>query len=93
MFTVEEREGQFDVNLLRAPFSTHSFSQGQRMLRLATTEPAPTVLGQVFSAMAFAPDNAVLAPQGYYMLFAVQGNVPSRGAWVHLSSCGTSYHV
>jgi hypothetical protein len=93
VFTVGEREGEFEVTVVSAPFTTHSYSQGQRMLRLGTTAPVQTVVGEGFSVVAFAPGNAVLAPQGYYMLFAVQGGIPSRGLWVHLSSLGVTNHV
>ncbi|KAG0582697.1 hypothetical protein KC19_3G078000 [Ceratodon purpureus] len=86
VYTVGEKEGEFEVNLLSSPFTTHSYSQGQRMLRLATTEPVPTILGRAFSAMATAPGSAVVAPPGYYMLLALQGGIPSKGLWVRLTS-------
>jgi hypothetical protein len=81
-FVVGARVGGVGVNLNSAPFSTHSFSQGQRQLSLKTSAPARAGAG--WSIKVTAPPNANVAPQQYYIFFVVQNGIPSRGAWVHL---------
>ena len=81
-FVVAARAGGVGVNLNSAPYSTHSFSQGQRQLSLKTSVPAKA--GGGWSIQVTAPPNANVAPQQYYIFFVVQNGIPSRGAWVHL---------
>ncbi|CAL9770429.1 unnamed protein product [Musa acuminata subsp. burmannicoides] len=82
--------GLMEVNLLSAPFATHSFSQGQRMVKLAVS-PAVTVAdgggdGTPYSYRfgCKAPPDGRVAPPGYYMAFAVNQMVPSVARWVQL---------
>ncbi|RWW65274.1 hypothetical protein BHE74_00027426 [Ensete ventricosum] len=82
--------GQMEVNLLSAPFSTHSFSQGQRMVKLAVS-PAVTVADGGGDGPPYryrfgckAPPDGRVAPPGYYMAFAVNQRVPSVARWVQL---------
>ncbi|KAJ7543452.1 hypothetical protein O6H91_09G039000 [Diphasiastrum complanatum] len=76
-------KGLLELNLASAPFVTHSFAQGQRMLNLAVTKQARRAGGSV-RITATAPPNAVIAPSAYYMLFVVNRGIPSVGAWVHV---------
>jgi hypothetical protein len=39
-----------------------------------------------FSASVTMPATAVLAPPGYYMLFVVNGHIPSEGIWVKIQA-------
>ena len=81
-FAVGARVGDVGVTMNSAPYSTHSFSQGQRQLSLKTS--VPVLVGAGWSCQATAPPNANVAPQQYYILFLVQNGIPSRGAWVHM---------
>ncbi|KAH7865174.1 hypothetical protein Vadar_003170 [Vaccinium darrowii] len=72
-----------EVNFASAPFTTHSFSQGQRLIKLAVTDPVPLGGGE-YRIGCTAPPNANVAPPGYYMLFEINQGVPSVAAWVHV---------
>ncbi|GAV65446.1 Glyoxal_oxid_N domain-containing protein/DUF1929 domain-containing protein, partial [Cephalotus follicularis] len=75
--------GIVEVNLGNAPFATHSFSQGQRLVKLTVTPSVPDVNGR-YRIVCTAPSNAAVAPPGYYMAFAVNQGVPSVARWIHL---------
>lgn len=79
--------GIIEVNLGSAPFSTHSFSQGQRLVKLRVTSaiPEPGPPG-VYRIGCTAPPDARIAPPSYYMAFAVNQGVPSVARWVQLVS-------
>ncbi|CAN6249228.1 unnamed protein product [Urochloa humidicola] len=80
------------VTMVAPSYTTHSFAQNQRQLFLqvqvskADLRPigAITVPGNVYAATVTMPATAVLAPPGYYMLFVVNGRIPSKGIWVHI---------
>ncbi|KAK5841497.1 hypothetical protein PVK06_003818 [Gossypium arboreum] len=74
--------GVVEVNFGNAPFATHSFSQGQRLVKLTVTPSVP-VDGR-YRIKCTAPSNGAVAPPGYYMAFAVNQGVPSVARWVHL---------
>jgi hypothetical protein len=57
--------------------------QGQRLLQLATSVPAPAGRGG-YNVLATAPPTSVIAPSAYYMLFAVSDGFPSVAQWVHI---------
>lgn len=76
--------GIVEVNLASAPFATHSFSQGQRLVKLAVTASIPDGDGR-YRVGCTAPTNGMVAPPGYYMAFAVNQGVPSVARWIHLS--------
>jgi hypothetical protein len=66
------------VTLLAPGAMTHAFDQHARFLELSFT---PTATGLRINA----PENANLAPPGYYMLFLLDGNgVPSEGKFVQI---------
>ncbi|PON90784.1 1,4-alpha-glucan-branching enzyme [Trema orientale] len=77
--------GIVEVNLGSAPFATHSFSQGQRLVKLAVAPTAPAGDGR-YKISCTAPPNGKVAPPGYYMAFAVNQGVPSVARWIHLVS-------
>ncbi|XP_030480745.1 aldehyde oxidase GLOX [Cannabis sativa] len=77
--------GIVEVNLGSAPFATHSFSQGQRLVKLAVNPAVPVEDGR-YKIICTAPPNSMVAPPGYYMAFAVNQGVPSVARWVHLVS-------
>ncbi|KAJ7520791.1 hypothetical protein O6H91_19G023000 [Diphasiastrum complanatum] len=75
--------GTMELNLASAPYVTHSFAQGQRLLNLVVTNQV-IVRGGGVQITATAPTNAVIAPSAYYMLFVVNRGIPSVAAWVHV---------
>lgn len=75
--------GLIEVNFASAPFATHSFSQGQRLVKLTITPSVPDS-GNRYKIGCNAPPNGAVAPPGYYMVFAVNQGVPSVARWVHL---------
>ncbi|CAA3001850.1 aldehyde oxidase GLOX [Olea europaea subsp. europaea] len=77
--------GVIEVNFASAPFSTHSFSQGQRLVKLTVTSPVPDGAGK-YKITCTSPPGGRVAPPGYYMVFAVNQGVPSIALWVHLGS-------
>ncbi|XP_071716671.1 putative aldehyde oxidase Art an 7 [Rutidosis leptorrhynchoides] len=70
--------GEVIVTLLYPPFTTHGFSQNQRLLIAAEEKVENNVI------TALAPPSGKVAPPGYYMMFVSYLNVPSRGVWVHI---------
>ncbi|KAK1365366.1 Galactose oxidase Art d 7 [Heracleum sosnowskyi] len=66
------------MHLLSPPFTTHGYSQQQRMLVLDVILRGPDTV------QAVAPPNPKIAPPGYYILFLVHRGVPSAGIWVRL---------
>lgn len=77
--------GVVEVNLASAPFATHSFSQGQRLVKLGVTSALPESDGRYRIGCTAPPDGRV-APPGWYMVFAVNQGVPSVARWVQLFS-------
>ncbi|XVF63749.1 hypothetical protein PTKIN_Ptkin09bG0111500 [Pterospermum kingtungense] len=80
--------GEVDANLLFvtmvAPaFNTHSFSQNQRLLVLGNDKV--TALGSSTYNIDFTtPRTGNLAPAGFYLLFVVHQDIPSKAIWVKL---------
>ncbi|KAI8556727.1 hypothetical protein RHMOL_Rhmol05G0276800 [Rhododendron molle] len=74
--------GTVEVNFASAPYSTHSFSQGQRLVKMNI--PRPIVLGPngQYKIVFQAPSSGKVAPPGYYMMFVVNQGVPSVAHWV-----------
>ncbi|KAK4795757.1 hypothetical protein SAY86_028083 [Trapa natans] len=77
--------GIVEVNLNSAPFATHSFSQGQRLVKLAVAAPVMDETGR-YKIACMAPPSPVVAPPGYYMAFAVNQGVPSVARWIQLTA-------
>ncbi|XP_039134593.1 LOW QUALITY PROTEIN: aldehyde oxidase GLOX-like [Dioscorea cayenensis subsp. rotundata] len=74
--------GGVAVTMVAPAFATHSFSMNQRLLFLDCGKPA--VMDGNYEIQAVAPESGVLAPPGYYMVFLVNGGIPSEGMWVHI---------
>ncbi|XP_071723631.1 putative aldehyde oxidase Art an 7 [Rutidosis leptorrhynchoides] len=70
--------GDIKVTLLYPPFTTHGFSQNQRMVVPAITAIENNVI------TAVAPPSGMIAPPGYYILFVNYLGVPGPGLWVHI---------
>lgn len=75
-----------ELNLMTAPFNTHSFSQGQRLVNLNVGGSVQVAQASVYQITATAPPTPQIAPPGYYMLFAVNQRVPSVAVWITVSS-------
>ncbi|CAI9782527.1 unnamed protein product [Fraxinus pennsylvanica] len=71
-------QSDIKVTMYSPPFTTHGYSQNQRLLILGLKQ----VTNQLISVVA--PPSGKLAPPGYYLLFVVHHGVPSRGMWVHI---------
>lgn len=71
-----------ELNMLSAPFVTHSYAQGQRLLQLEAGAPAAAAGG--FAVASKAPPTAAVAPAGYYMLFPVADGNVGYAAWVKI---------
>ncbi|CAI9098322.1 OLC1v1034944C1 [Oldenlandia corymbosa var. corymbosa] len=78
--------GIIEVNMASAPFVTHSYSQGQRLVKLSVTSAIPDVVAGKYRIGFTAPPGGQVAPPGYYMVFAVNQGVPSVARWVQLVS-------
>jgi galactose oxidase len=65
-------------SLVRLSSVTHSVNTDQRFLRLASTGTGAT-------RTVTAPADRNVAPPGYYMLFALDGDVPSTSRMIRLS--------
>ncbi|KAK4370185.1 hypothetical protein RND71_009660 [Anisodus tanguticus] len=71
-------ETDIKVTMYAPPFTTHGYSQGQRLLILQLK----TVTNQEVTVVA--PPSGRIAPPGYYLLFVVHRGVPSRGMWARI---------
>ncbi|KAI3801941.1 hypothetical protein L1987_30060 [Smallanthus sonchifolius] len=70
--------GEAKVTLIYPPFTTHGFSQNQRLI----VPPIKGIENNVISALA--PPSGKIAPPGYYMLFVNRLGVPGQSIWVHI---------
>ncbi|XAR67028.1 Galactose oxidase [Bertholletia excelsa] len=68
----------FEVTLLSPPFTTHGYSQNQRLVVLE-----PLEVTQFFIRVK-VPMSGKIAPPGYYILYVVYRGVPSKGIWVKI---------
>ncbi|KAJ0925329.1 putative galactose oxidase [Helianthus annuus] len=65
------------------PFTTHSLSMNQRMVRLECLSMDTDGVGDVVATVV-APPSIYVAPPGYYMLTVVNGGIPSRSVWFRI---------
>lgn len=79
-FSAATRTGPVECIMNSAPYTTHSYSQGQRQARLRTSVPVKVSGG--WSTQVNAVNSANALPPAYYMLFVVQNYIPSQGVWV-----------
>ncbi|EFJ28737.1 hypothetical protein SELMODRAFT_411320 [Selaginella moellendorffii] len=77
--------GNIQLTLLSSPFTTHSFSQGQRQLKLPVAASVLSYANTYYVAST-APPSSVVAPPSYYMLFALHNGIPSQAVWVLVTS-------
>lgn len=79
-------QGTIGLTLTSSPFTTHSYSQGQRQVKLVVS--APTLVAAstpaVYAITGNGPLNANVAPPSWYMLHALHQGIPSNGVWVQV---------
>ncbi|CAL5031229.1 unnamed protein product [Urochloa decumbens] len=90
-FRVAVRDPVVSVTMVAPSFTTHSYAQNQRLLFLeaqVNKAQLPWIGGAVLPTDAYVASvtmpTRVLAPPGYYMLFVVNGRIPSKGIWVRI---------
>ncbi|KAJ4795137.1 Glyoxal oxidase-related protein [Rhynchospora pubera] len=80
-FDLARRPDVLEFNAYAPPFTTHSLSMGQRLLKLQCTNFTRHVDGRM-RASVVAPPSPVVAPSGYYMFTVVNGGIPSAAKWI-----------
>ncbi|KQK22495.1 aldehyde oxidase GLOX [Brachypodium distachyon] len=79
--------GFVSVTMVAPSFTTHSFGMNQRLLFLDVLETAASSSTPgAYEVSVVMPATAVIAPPGYYLVFVVNGHIPSEGIWVHIDS-------
>uniref|UniRef100_J3LM60 Galactose oxidase-like Early set domain-containing protein n=1 Tax=Oryza brachyantha TaxID=4533 RepID=J3LM60_ORYBR len=76
--------GPLSATMVAPSFTTHSFAMNQRLLFLDVVKTAALARAGSYQTSVVMPATAVLAPPGYYMVFVVNGHIPSEGIWVHI---------
>ncbi|KAK2660671.1 hypothetical protein Ddye_007204 [Dipteronia dyeriana] len=71
------------VTMVAPSFTTHSFSMNQRLLILVS-EKVMCLGKNTYAVQVTTPGSGNLAPLGYYLLFLVHQDIPSKGIWVNL---------
>ncbi|XP_077246484.1 glyoxal oxidase-related protein [Tasmannia lanceolata] len=71
------------VTIVAPAFATHSFSMNQRLVVLASGAPK-AVSKFRYEIMVTMVDSGIHAPSGYYLMFVVNGGIPSEGIWVQI---------
>lgn len=72
-----------EMNLVSAAFSTHSFLQGQRLVRM-DIHMCKSLGNNLYFVSVVAPPNANIAPPSYYMMFPVMSGFAGEATWVQL---------
>ncbi|KAH8932968.1 hypothetical protein BDL97_18G007100 [Sphagnum fallax] len=76
--------GNIGLTLTSSPFTTHSFSQGQRQIKLPVTAPSLISGTDTYLLTALGPISTTVAPPSWYMLHAINEGIPSGGIWVNV---------
>ncbi|CAK9140774.1 unnamed protein product [Ilex paraguariensis] len=76
-----EKPMEVEFSAYAPPFTTHSISMNQRMLRLRCKSMFRSEDGWA-NALLEAPPSANVAPAGYYLLTVVNGGIPGISQWV-----------
>ncbi|XP_068652725.1 aldehyde oxidase GLOX1-like [Aristolochia californica] len=75
--------GNCKITMYTPPYTTHGYSQNQRMLILSLSK-VEQVGSKKYEISFNAPVNSKIAPSGYYLLFVVNRGIPSNGMWVRI---------
>ncbi|MCO5606366.1 hypothetical protein L7F22_060554 [Adiantum nelumboides] len=86
VYVEEAVEGELELNMVSSPFTTHSYSQGLRFLKLEVVRQVDMGSeGHSYVQLnAIAPPSPTLAPPSFYMLFVVNQGIPSLATWVQV---------
>jgi hypothetical protein len=76
-------QGVIGPTLTSSPFTTHSYSQGQRQVKLVASAPV-LQQGTVYSVTGNGPLSPNVAPSSWYMLHALHQGIPGYGVWVQV---------
>lgn len=76
-------QGTIGLTLTSSPFTTHSYSQGQRQVKLVVSAPV-LLQNNVYGFTGNGPLNPNVAPPSWYMLHALHQGIPSYGIWVQV---------
>lgn len=76
-------QGMIGLTMTSSPFTTHSYSQGQRQVKLVVSAPV-LVQGNVYSVTGNGPLSPNVAPPSWYMMHALHQGIPSSGIWVQV---------
>ncbi|KAK3231750.1 hypothetical protein Dsin_003631 [Dipteronia sinensis] len=74
---------KLSVTMVVPSFTTHSFAMNQRLLVLGS-EKVAGLGNNTYTVQVTTPGSGNLAPPGYYLLFVVHQDIPSKGIWVNL---------
>ncbi|KAK9757230.1 hypothetical protein RND81_01G150100 [Saponaria officinalis] len=83
MLETKTKLKEVEFNAYAPPFTTHSNSMNQRMVKLRSTKVEGRDMW--INANVEAPPTPNVAPPGYYMLFVVHGGIPGVAQWVRFS--------
>ncbi|KAK6939379.1 Glyoxal oxidase, N-terminal [Dillenia turbinata] len=72
------------VTMVAPSFTTHSFSQSQRLLVLSGIGKILLNGKNIFQMQVITPGSGNLAPAAFYMFYVVHQGIPSPGIWVQL---------
>ncbi|KAK6938918.1 Glyoxal oxidase, N-terminal [Dillenia turbinata] len=75
---------EVSVTLVAPSFTTHSFSQSQRLLVLSGSSKILPVGKNVYRMEVISPGSGNLAPAAFYTMYVVHQGIPSPGIWVQL---------
>ncbi|KAI9087632.1 hypothetical protein K1719_030502 [Acacia pycnantha] len=72
---------EIEFSVYSPPFTTHSFSMNQRLLKLRCVTMKRNESGWI-TAVVEAPPSPNVAPSGHYMFTVVNSGIPSVSLWV-----------
>ncbi|XP_028781816.1 aldehyde oxidase GLOX-like [Neltuma alba] len=72
---------EMEFSVYAPPFTTHSFSMNQRLLKLRCVTMKRDGSGWI-NAVVEAPPSPNVAPSGYYLFTIVNAGIPSMSLWV-----------
>ncbi|XP_022776024.1 aldehyde oxidase GLOX-like [Durio zibethinus] len=72
---------EVEYSVYAPPFTTHSISMNQRLLKLRSKNTVRDAGGWM-TAVLEAPPCPNVAPPGYYLLTVVNGGIPSLSQWI-----------
>ncbi|KAL3374477.1 hypothetical protein AABB24_006117, partial [Solanum stoloniferum] len=81
-FLLESKPSKYlSFSAYAPPFTTHSLSMNQRLLKLRSTRIISDAKGW-WNATVEAPPSANVAPSGFYLLSVVNEGIPSISEWI-----------